>query len=117
MRVLAMLLAGTALAASGSICDVPSLAAAQTEVEASDTTTVRLRIEGMTCGGCAISARALLRRMEGVETAHVSYDEGIAVVTYDPSAVTPREMIDALRETFDYTTTVVEDAPAPRSGG
>lgn len=117
MRVLAMMLVGTALVATGSICDIPSLAAAQTETRSVDTTTVRLRIEGMTCGGCAISARALLRRMEGVETADVSYEEAIATVTYDPSAVTPQEMIDALRETFHYTTTVVEDAPSPRPAG
>ena len=112
-----MMLVGSALVGSGSICDLPSLAAAPTQVASTDTTTVRLRIEGMTCGGCAISARALLRRMEGVETADVSYDEGIAVVTYDPAEVTPQEMIDALRETFQYTTTVVEDAPAPRPAG
>ena len=117
MRLLAMMLIGIALVATGGVCDLPSLAAAQTEIASTDTTTVRLRIEGMTCGGCAISARALLRRMEGVETADVNYDEGIAVVTYDPSAVTPQEMIDALRETFHYTTTIVEDAPAPRPAG
>lgn len=117
MRVLAMMLVGSALFATGSTRDVPSAAASQAVVESSDTTTVRLRIEGMTCGGCALSARALLRRMEGVETADVSYDEGIAVVTYDPAAVTPQKMIDALRETFQYTTTVVEDAPAPEADG
>ena len=116
MRVLAVVVAAGALLGAGSLCDLPTASASQAVVEAADTTTVRLRIEGMTCGGCAISARALLRRMEGVETAEVNYDEGIAVVTYDPAEVEPQDMIDALHETFHYTTTVVADAPAERAG-
>ena len=106
-----MMLAGSALFAGSAVCDLPTAGAAQTVAASADSATVRLRIEGMTCGGCAISARALLRRMEGVETADVNYEEGIAVVTYDSSTVTPQDMIDALHETFHYTTTIVVDAP------
>ena len=63
---------------------------------AEDTQTVRLRVEGMTCGGCAISARVVLKKLEGVREADVSYEEELAVVTYDSRKVTPERMIEAL---------------------
>jgi copper chaperone CopZ len=73
-----------------------------------DTQTVRLRIEGMTCGGCAISARVVLERLDGVQKAEVKYEEILAIVNYDAKKVTPEQMIKALKEKLRYTASVVE---------
>ena len=87
---------------------VPAAELVTPAVMAPDTRTVRLRIEGMTCGGCAISARIVLERLNGVEEAEVSYEQKLAVVSYDPSKVTPARMIAALKEKLEYSATVVE---------
>ena len=72
--------------------------------------TVKLKIEGMTCGGCAVSARLVLKKLAGVEEAKVDYDTKSALVTYDPAKVTPEKMIEALKTRLKYTATVVRDS-------
>lgn len=66
---------------------------------------VTLRIEGMTCGGCAIATRKVLTRLAGVARADVSYEEKQAVVTYAPAKVTVPQMIAAVK-TLNYTASV-----------
>lgn len=68
--------------------------------------TVRLRVEGMTCGGCVIGTRKVLTRLPGVTKADVSYERREAVVTYDPAKVTVAQMIAAVK-TLGYTATPV----------
>lgn len=70
---------------------------------------VTLKIEGMTCGGCAISARTVLQRLEGVHKAEVDYEKKQAVVSYDAEKITPQRMIEALKEKLRYTATVIEE--------
>ena len=87
---------------------LPIQNAVAVEAVAADTVTVRLRIEGMTCGGCAISARLVLARLDGVVDAQVNYDTKLAVVRYDRLKVTPNQMIVALKEKLKYPAAVVE---------
>lgn len=68
--------------------------------------TVTLTVKGMTCAGCVIGTRTVLKRLPGVTTADVSYEKGTAVVTYDPTKVTVAQMIDAIK-TLGYTATQV----------
>lgn len=68
--------------------------------------TVRLKIAGMTCGGCVIGTRRVLARLPGVTKADVSYEKGEAVVTYDPAKVTVAQMVAAVK-TLGYTATPV----------
>ena len=86
------------------LLDTAILAAAH----APATDTVRLKVEGMTCGGCAISARLVLERLEGVEKAEVDYDRKLAIVQYDAEKVSPQKMIDALKSQLKYTAAVVK---------
>ena len=69
--------------------------------------TVRLKVEGMTCGGCAVSARIVLQRLDGVEKAEVDYDTKIALVVFDSKVVSPERMIHALHSKLKYTATVL----------
>ncbi len=66
-----------------------------------------IRVEGMTCGGCVIGVRTALRRMQGVASAEVSYDDQRAVVTFDPQAVNTDALVEAIRK-FGYRATLVE---------
>lgn len=106
-----MLLKGSVLVLLGAIlASAPVMQAARTHAPAralaADTLAqVTLRIEGMTCGGCAIATRKVLMRLAGVARADVSYEEKQAVVTYDPAKVTVPQMIAAV-ETLNYTASV-----------
>lgn len=69
-----------------------------------------IKVEGMTCGGCAVGVRTALKRLDGVAEAQVSYEDERAVVTFDPARVSTDRMLEAIRE-FGYTATLasVED--------
>lgn len=73
--------------------------------------TVRLTVKGMTCAGCVLGTRTVLKRLPGVTAADVSYEKGTAVVTYDPSKVTVAQMVAAIK-TLGYTAT-----PTPQTAG
>lgn len=68
---------------------------------------VTLRIAGMTCGGCVVGVRKVLSRLDGVRRADVSYEKASAVVHFDPSKVTPTQMIAAVK-TLGYTAVVAK---------
>lgn len=63
---------------------------------------LRLKIGGMHCEGCATTIKALLEREPGVRMADVTFKEGTARVLYDPAAVT-EEAIVRLIETPGYS--------------
>jgi mercuric transport protein len=69
------------------------------------TSTVTLKISGMTCGGCVLGVRKVLMRLDGVARADVSYEKGNAVVTFDPKKASVRQMIAAIK-TLGYTAVV-----------
>lgn len=70
--------------------------------------TAKLRIEGMTCGGCATAVRAVLKKVDGVSGAKVSYEEKLAVVDYDPAKVTPQQLAQTVEKKLRYKATVIE---------
>ncbi len=80
--------------------------AAPAHVSVANPRTVTLEIAGMTCG-CAIAARKVLTRLDGVTKAEVSYETRRATVTYDPEKVTVEQLIAAVKK-LGYTATVVE---------
>ena len=51
-----------------------------------------LRVEGMTCDGCSQTVEQALAREEGVREARVSWQEGLAELTYD-TALTDEEQV------------------------
>lgn len=66
-----------------------------------------IKVEGMTCGGCAVGVRTALARLEGVARAEVSYKEQRAVVTFDPARVTTDQLLETVRQ-FQYTPTLID---------
>ena len=70
----------------------------------------RLHIGGMTCVNCQNEIVQKLRSTAGVESASVSYGEGIADIVYDP-AILSRQDIEGLFAVLGYTV-----QPGPQSG-
>ncbi len=115
-------LGGCCLAAASLVdvgadcCGAAARAAPFSAVARADTVslkTVELDVEGMYCGGCAISTRAALTRLSGVRRADVSMDTRKARVTYEPARVTVEQMISAIRK-IGFTASVVSK---PRGAG
>jgi len=57
-----------------------------------------LPILGMSCAVCAQRIEKKLSSLEGVETATVNFATEKAIVEYDPSLISPQEMISSIRE-------------------
>ena len=56
--------------------------------------TIDLKLPGLFCQGCAYSAQNALKGIDGVVEAKVSYDSKSGVVVYDPTKVTPEELVE-----------------------
>jgi copper chaperone len=60
-------------------------------------TTITLKVEGMSCGGCVASVTRVLKALPGVSDAAVSLQAGTAQVTFDDS----RTGIGAMRAAIE----------------
>jgi copper chaperone CopZ len=80
----------------------------QTEPEA---TTSVFQVTGMTCGGCEVGVRRVVKKLEGVEEVEASYEDGTATVTYQAEEVTSDDIIAAIEE-LGYTAELVDGEEA-----
>ncbi len=62
-------------------------------------TTIRIPVSGMTCAACQSRVQRTLQQEPGVSEAAVNLMMKSATITYDPSAVTPDRLVDAIRST------------------
>jgi Cu+-exporting ATPase len=68
---------------------------------APDTTTesIRIPVSGMTCAACSARIQRTLEKQPGVASANVNLMMKMATVQFDPRAVTPGRLVEAIRET------------------
>lgn len=59
---------------------------------------ITLKIEGMTCQGCANITKMSLEDVAGVATAQVSFENKTAEVTYDEGVTTKEDLAAAVTE-------------------
>jgi Cu+-exporting ATPase len=63
------------------------------------TETLRINVGGMTCAACQAHVQHALEETPGVEKAAVNLMTGDATVVFDPHAVAPPALLEAIRET------------------
>jgi Cu+-exporting ATPase len=61
--------------------------------------TIRIPVTGMTCAACQSRVQRTLGKQQGVTDASVNLMMKNATVTYQPSVVTPDQLVDAIRQT------------------
>ena len=71
---------------------------------------VELPITGMTCASCANRIERKLNKLDGV-TATVNYATEKATVDFDPGAVAPERLVEAV-EAAGYQAVLPTDEPA-----
>ena len=55
-------------------------------------------VGGMTCGGCVSNVTGKLQAIPGVKAVDVNLEKKRARVTYEASRVTPKALVDAIRD-------------------
>jgi len=70
---------------------------------------VQLRLKGMSCAACAMAIEKALNELEGVYKATVNFAAERAIVEYDSSATSIKDMIKAV-ENIGYEAELVNDA-------
>ncbi|GAB3343689.1 hypothetical protein GCM10027429_34630 [Marivirga atlantica] len=64
--------------------------------------TVKLKVTGLTCAGCASHLYKVLKETKGVVDNSVEYPGDIAVIDYDPKKTQPEQLIAAIEEKTSY---------------
>jgi len=62
------------------------------------TAAAALKVEGMTCAGCATGLQASLNRLDGVARAIVDYSEGTAVVEFLPDRISETRILASVEK-------------------
>lgn len=82
--------------------DVERSEAAVDRSSAARLATAEFRVDGMTCGGCALATEMAVKKLAGVRSADAEYDEatgeGRCTVAYDPEAVTVERIAGAIEK-------------------
>ncbi len=74
---------------------VGQLAASTEEAASVRTDSVTLTVDGMTCDACPATVKKSLTRLDGVVGARVSFDPPQAVVEFDPTKLTAKDLVEA----------------------
>ena len=59
---------------------------------------VRLKVDGMTCGGCVQSVTRVLKALPGVSSVEVSLEKSEAALSYDAAKVGPAQFKAAIED-------------------
>lgn len=59
---------------------------------------MNLRVEGITCSGCAVDVAAALKSTDGILDAEANYSEGTVTVDYHPDEIDEREVLARVRK-------------------
>jgi len=70
---------------------------------------VTLKVEGMDCGGCALSVKMAAKDVSGVTDVEVSVEKGAAEIAYDPDKSNPDAIAKAITKNTGFKTV----APKP----
>ena len=80
-------------------------------VPSDDLATLTMRVDGMTCDGCAVLIENALRDVPGVRAASASYADGQAVVSFDSSSPPEGSALYEAVERAGYKVTQESDDP------
>ena len=72
---------------------------------------VKIPVEGMSCGSCAARIKKNLVGIDGVLAASVSFDEKSAIVQYDARKLEPNRLASAITGLGFKAGTPIEGAP------
>jgi copper chaperone CopZ len=60
--------------------------------------TIKFKVEGMHCDGCAQIIQSLLEKKTGVHAANVSFNDGETRILYDTHAIAEDQLVEAIKK-------------------
>ncbi len=96
----AVAIAATSVCGTG-ICESPAANKTIQPVNLTangDPKSVTLKITGMTCAGCASHIHTALSKTEGVISDEVKYPGDVAIIKYDASKISEKEIITVIEK-------------------
>ena len=57
-----------------------------------------ISVEGVSCASCTLSLRRALKKLEGVKKVDAGSAPNQAVITYDPEAVKPEQIVQTIED-------------------
>jgi len=60
---------------------------------------LKLRVEGLECGGCALDLETILLSMDGIIKARANCREEKVTIEYDPQEIDEEKILSAIRKT------------------
>ena len=109
MKKTAVMLVFVSASLAIALFAAPSSGASPAGQPAKAANVTTLHIEGMTCGACSTAVGHVVKNIDGVKDAKVSYKEKQAVITYDASKVTPQMIVRTITEKLPtYKATVIQ---------
>jgi periplasmic mercuric ion binding protein len=100
-----LLFMGSQIIGAGS--NLSAQTAEKTTVE-SKAQTVKIKVIGMTCAGCANHISGALGKLEGVLEKQVLFPGDMATVKYDPAQTNEKEILKAIDDT-GYKASIVKE--------
>lgn len=97
-------------------CSVKKTASSTLEQsDPKEVATIKLKITGMTCAGCANHVHKALSETAGVLDNSVEYPGNIAVIKYNPDKTKPALIIEAIETKTSYKAELVQDEASKKS--
>lgn len=99
--------------AASQVCGCDSCSKANSQTLSSkvilkdDNKTVKLKVKGMTCGGCSNHIHDALSKKKGIIENEVKYPGDVAIVKYDPEKISLEEIIKTI-EKAGYKASIAE---------
>ena len=91
---------GQTVNAQSACCAAPKTVAQKNSSSArADVKTVKLDIEGMTCGSCAASVKSALEKVDGIRNVQISFEQKGGTVEFDPTKLNEKKIIEVVNET------------------
>ncbi len=105
-----LLLIGTGVSLASANAKENPTAITELTDNVQDSKTVKLKITGMTCGGCAGHVHKVLSETVGVLDNSVEYPGNIAIIEYDPNKISPEEITKTIQEKTNYLVELYKEA-------
>jgi Cu+-exporting ATPase len=58
---------------------------------------MNLKVEGITCSGCAVDIESALKNVDGIVNAEASYVSGDIGIEYHPEEIGEKQVLDLVR--------------------
>lgn len=75
-----------------------TIAKSTNQVTITNISQTTIKIEGMTCAGCAANVESALKQQPGVKSVSVTLESGQAIVSFDSSQVIAAQLVEAINK-------------------